>query len=139
MKKKAWILIILCVCLLASGCKDRNDCSCTCSCENCICEKSEQTASDEQKEETIKMLTEEELKEQVGDQSYQGTLRQEGVIIGSIAEDLSTMKVFHRSAVWEMDYIDGFQTNESRWAVIADNGTQDDYSDDIFLSFILAE
>lgn len=135
MEKRIIVLLFVTLCIVMSGCSYKNECICTCSCEDCTCKKGDKK-EEKQKQEEPPVLTQEEMKTYVEKQNYQGALRQEGVIIGSIADDLSTMKVFHKGGIWEVEYVDGFQKDEAKWVIVADNETPDDYTDDVFLNFI---
>lgn len=67
---------------------------------------------------------------------YKGTLREEGVFIGSVSEDHKTMRVSHRGGIWTVAYAEGYKAHDSALAIIADNDTPEDFTDDIFVGFI---
>ncbi len=70
---------------------------------------------------------------------YKGTLREEGVFIGSVSEDNKTMRVSHRGGIWTVEYEEGYQAHDTALAVIADNDTPEDFTDDILVGFISKE
>lgn len=113
--------IVLCACT--------KECTCTCGCAECTCSKA--SSKEDSKEKTLESYAE--------GVKYKGSLRKEGVFIGSIDQDGKTMRVSHRGGIWNMDYEEGIEEHESIWAVIADNETPEDYTDDTFISFIWEE
>lgn len=126
MKRKLIFIVFALMSILLCACAKK--CTCECECAECSCKKEE-----------TKELDPDNLEEYVGDMEYQGTLRKEGVFIGTVSEDQKTMRVSHRGGIWTMAYQKGYEAGETVWAVIADNDTPDDYTDDMFLKFVTQE
>lgn len=132
MKRRVVAILLAVTSIFLCACT--KECTCNCGCAECTCSKASSQGEDSKKDSKEKTL--ESYAEGV---EYKGTLRKEGVFIGTIAEDGKTMRVSHRGGIWNMDYVDGVKEHESLWAVIADNDTPEDYTDDTFISFILEE
>lgn len=140
MKRRIVAVILVLLSILLCACT--KECTCTCGCADCVCSKDKSKENDTTKENVEKVEDINDIKDLeafVGDKEYKGTLRKEGVFIGSIAEDQTTMRVSHRGGIWTMDYVEDVTEHETFWAVIADNETPDDYTDDIFVSFIFVK
>lgn len=132
MKRKVVFIFAVVMSMLLCACGKA--CDCECGCDTCTCSKKESEENVTQEQE--KELTQEDLEAYAKGKEYKGTLRKDGVIIGTISENKTTMKVSHRGGAWTVDYTDGYKQNDSAWAVIADNETPDDFTDDIFVGFI---
>ena len=127
MKQRAIAVLLGLVSLCLCACGGQNECTCACDCDACSCSQKADAAP------------ESDLASYASGVEYTGQLRKEGVFIGSVSEDGATMRVGHRGGVWVMDCVEGVNVYDTVWAVIADSGTPDDFTDDVFVAFLPEE